>query len=103
MSFRTSKEFSFSSSLLNHTHAEQKPDAGVRHGPAGPQAQRKPSRWSLQNAGGAWGRPVLSGGAVGGYTIDPMVRKCASFAFGLALIVAFAFAIAHAHALKIPD
>ena len=31
-----------------------------------------------------------------------MVRKYASFAFGLALIVALGFAMAHAHALKIP-
>src|ERR1017187_3122058 len=31
-----------------------------------------------------------------------MVRKCASFAFGLALIVVFGFAMAQAHALKIP-
>ena len=31
-----------------------------------------------------------------------MVRKCASFAFGLALIVVLGFAIARAHALKIP-
>ena len=34
---------------------------------------------------------------------DPaMVRKCASFAFGLALIVALSFAMAHAHPLKAP-
>src|ERR1039458_2017331 len=31
-----------------------------------------------------------------------MVRKCASFAFGLALIVALGFAMAHAHPLKTP-
>ena len=31
-----------------------------------------------------------------------MVRKCASFAFGLALIVALGFAMAHAHPLKAP-
>ena len=30
-----------------------------------------------------------------------MVRKCASFAFALALIAALGFAIMHAHALKI--
>src|ERR1017187_913805 len=32
-----------------------------------------------------------------------MVRRCASFAFGLALIVVLGFAMAHARALKIPD
>ena|SRR5947209_1712907 len=32
-----------------------------------------------------------------------MVRKCATFAFGLALIVALGFAIAHAHVLRVPD
>ena len=31
-----------------------------------------------------------------------MVRKCASFAFGLALIVALGFAMAHANPLKAP-
>jgi len=31
-----------------------------------------------------------------------MVRKCARFAFGLALVVVFGFAMAHAHALKVP-
>lgn len=31
-----------------------------------------------------------------------MVRKCASFAFGLALIVALGFAMAHAQPLKAP-
>ena len=31
-----------------------------------------------------------------------MVRKCASFAFGLALIVALSFAMAHAQLLKAP-
>lgn len=31
-----------------------------------------------------------------------MVRKCASFAFGLALIMALGFAMAHAHPLKAP-
>src|SRR4051794_2197328 len=31
-----------------------------------------------------------------------MVRKCATFAFGLALIVALSFAMAHAHPLKAP-
>jgi hypothetical protein len=31
-----------------------------------------------------------------------MVRKCASFAFGLALIVALGFAMAHAHPVKAP-
>ena len=31
-----------------------------------------------------------------------MVRKCASFAFGLTLIVVFGFAMVHSHALKIP-
>ncbi len=31
-----------------------------------------------------------------------MVRKCATFAFGLALIAVLGFAGAHAHALKIP-
>ena len=31
-----------------------------------------------------------------------MVRKCASFAFGLALIVALGFAMTHAHPLKAP-
>ena len=30
----------------------------------------------------------------------PVVRKCLSFAFGLALIVVLAFAMAHAHPLK---
>jgi hypothetical protein len=31
-----------------------------------------------------------------------MVRKCATFAFGLALFVALGFAMAHAHPLKAP-
>jgi hypothetical protein len=31
-----------------------------------------------------------------------MVRKCASFAFGLALIVALGFAMVHVHPLKAP-
>ena len=31
-----------------------------------------------------------------------MVRKCASFAFGVALIVALGFAMAQEHAVKIP-
>ena len=47
--------------------------------------------------------PLLIARASGRVYDRSVVRKCASFAFGLLLLVVLGFAISHAYALKVPS